>query len=172
MRHSACILEGVSAEGRPGGAVQISEIVGADLLAEAFEWAGTAAAARGATFNITNGDVFAWREAWPAIAEALGVEPGPDAPMRLSEYLATRAPLWERIVARDGLQRLGLAQFLGESHHYADVLLRKDAEVMGRPTLLSTIKLRQAGFVACRDSEESVRRWIGELQARRLLPRP
>lgn len=156
----------------PGGVAQISEIVGADLLAEAFVWAGEAAAACGETFNITNGDVFCWRDAWPAIAAALGVELGPDEPLRLSEYLATRGEAWGALVRRDGLQPLGLAQFLGESHHYADVLLRKDAQAIGRPTLLSTVKLRQAGFGACRDSEDSVRGWIGELQARRLLPRP
>lgn len=163
-------------EGRPfsypGGVLQISEIVGADLLAEAFAWAGTAEAARNETFNITNGDVFAWRDAWPALAEAFGVEVGPDEPMRLADYLSTRALLWEEIVRRDGLQPLRLGAFLGESHHYADVLLRKDAQTMGRPTLLSTIKLRQAGFVGCRDSVASVRRWIGELQAAKLLPQP
>ncbi|CAN7544088.1 SDR family oxidoreductase [Phenylobacterium sp. LjRoot219] len=156
----------------PGGVLQISEIVGADLLAEAFAWAGTAGAARHETFNITNGDVFAWRDAWPALAAAFGVEAGPDEPMRLSEYLSARAALWDGVVRREGLQSLALDAFLGESHHYADVLLRRDVETIGRPTLLSTIKLRQAGFAGCRDSVDSVRRWIGELQARKLLPKP
>ena len=104
------------------------------------------------------------------LAEAFGVEAGPDEPMRLAPWLLERAALWDTVVAREGLQRIGLAAFLGESHHYADILLRKDADAIGRPTLLSTIKLRQAGFSACRDSEDSLRRWARELQARRLLP--
>jgi nucleoside-diphosphate-sugar epimerase len=154
----------------PGGVAQISEIVGADLLAEAFLWAGRTPAAHGETFNITNGDAFSWRDAWPALAEAFGVEVGPDEPMRLAPWLIERAGLWDSLVARDGLQPIALAAFLGESHHYADILLRKDAEAIGRPTLLSTIKLRQAGFAGCRDSEDSLRGWVRELQLRRLLP--
>jgi nucleoside-diphosphate-sugar epimerase len=154
----------------PGGALQISEIVDADLLAEAFEWAATAPGARNETFNITNGDIFTWRDAWPALADAFGIAPGPDEPMSLVDYLSARTEAWDRIVAREGLQPLGLMRFLGESHHYADLLLRRDAQTIGRPTLLSTIKLRQAGFGACRDSEEVVRRWARALQDRRLLP--
>jgi nucleoside-diphosphate-sugar epimerase len=161
-------------EGRPfsypGGVGQIGEIVDADLLAEAFLWAAQTKSAHGETFNITNGDAFSWRDAWPAMAEAFGVETGADEPMRLAPWLLQRAPDWDALVAREGLQPIPLPAFLGESHHYADILLRKDAEAIGRPTLLSTIKLRQAGFAACRDSEDSLRRWVRELQLRRLLP--
>jgi nucleoside-diphosphate-sugar epimerase len=154
----------------PGGATQVSEIVGADLLAEAFAWAALSPAARNETFNIANGDVFDWREAWPALADVLGVHPGPDAPLRLVEYLSARTDLWDQIVERESLRPIGLLPFLGESHHYADLILRRGVETILRPTLLSTIKLRQAGFGACRDSEDSIRRWIGEMQARRLIP--
>ena len=72
---------------------------------------------------------------------------------------------------RAGLRPLRLMQFLGESHHYADLLVSL-GDKLQRPVLLSTVKLRQAGFHACRDSEDSVRRWIRELQDRRLIPRP
>lgn len=163
-------------EGAPfsytGGTVQISEIVDTDLLAEAFAWAAEAPHAASETFNITNGDVFAWRDAWPALADAFGLPAGPDEPMRLAGYLTARAALWDAIVIREGLRALRLPEFLGQSHHYADILLRPDAQTIGRPTLLSTIKLRQAGFNACRDSETVVRDWIRRLQDRALLPRP
>ena len=153
----------------PGGALQVAELVDPELLASAFEWAGASAAARDQTFNITNGDVFAWREAWPMMAESFGVATGPDEPLRLAEYFAGRSALWDRLVEREGLRQLGLFQFLGQSHHYADLLLNL-GDTLRRPVLLSTIKLRQAGFHECRDSEDSVRRWIRELQARRLIP--
>ena len=35
-------------------------------------------------FNITNGDVFEWRNVWPGIAETLGVKAGPDTPMSVT----------------------------------------------------------------------------------------
>jgi len=161
-------------EGRPfsypGGEFQLIELVDAALLAEAFQWAAESANAAGETFNITNGDVFSWRDAWPALAAAFGVELGPDEPMRLVDYLVPRAQLWDRIVQREGLRPIGLLRLLGESHHYADILLRMDARSISRPNLLSTIKLRQTGFAACRDSEEAVVRWIHEMQHRRLIP--
>jgi hypothetical protein len=146
------------------------ELVDAALLAEAFQWATESASAAGKTFNITNGDVFAWREAWPTLADAFGVELGPDQPMCLVDYLVARAGLWDRIVEREGLRPIGLMRLLGESHHYADMLLRKDARSIARPNLLSTIKLRQAGFAACRDSDEAIVRWIREMQRRCLIP--
>ena len=57
------------------------EAVDADLIAEALAWAAEAPAARGQTFNITNGDVFVWENVWPAIAQALGLEPAFDHPL-------------------------------------------------------------------------------------------
>jgi nucleoside-diphosphate-sugar epimerase len=156
----------------PGGELQVLEIVDASLIAEALEWAATSPQARSETFNITNGDVFAWREAWSVLADALGVELGADEPLKLATYLPARSALWDKIVIREGLRPLKLMQFLGESHHYADLLLRTSAARMERSTLLSTIKLRQAGFHACRDSEDVVRYWLRELQYRKLVPQP
>jgi nucleoside-diphosphate-sugar epimerase len=154
----------------PGGALQVGELVDAQLLAEAFQWAAESPNARQQTFNITNGDVFAWREAWPILADAFGLPVGAAQPLRLAEYLPSRSAIWDELVVRERLRPLTLAQFVGESHHYADILLRPDAPSRSRPALLSTIKLRLAGFSSCRDSEACVRRWIAELQDRRLLP--
>jgi nucleoside-diphosphate-sugar epimerase len=157
--------------GYPGGALQLSELADAALLAEAFDWATETPAAHNQTFNITNGDVFAWRDAWPVLADALGVQTGPDRPARMVDVLPPSGPLWARIVRRERLRLLTLEQLLGQSHHYADVLLRAGTETISPPTLLSTIKLRTAGFGACRDSEESIARWVQQLRDRRLIPR-
>ena len=64
----------------PGGAERVSQAVDADLLARAIAWAGETPAARNETFNVTNGDVFTWPNIWPAIADAVGMRPGPDEP--------------------------------------------------------------------------------------------
>jgi nucleoside-diphosphate-sugar epimerase len=155
----------------PGGEMQIGEIVDAALLAKALDWATDSFAARNETFNITNGDVFAWRDAWPLLADELGVDTGPDEPLLLARYLTDRAATWQQIVDRRGLRSLQLGQLLGHSHYYADILLRKDSNAIEYPTLLSTIALRQAGFADCQDSEETLRRWIRVLQERRLVPK-
>ncbi len=154
----------------PGGEIQIAELVDAGLLAQAFEWAALAKGAQNEIFNFTNGDVFAWRDAWPMLADVLAVTSGPEERLPLSTYLMERAELWDRIVAKYGLRPLSLEQFLGQSHHYADILLRPDASAIGYPTLLSTIKLRQAGFTPCVDSHASLRHWISVLRSRQLIP--
>jgi hypothetical protein len=62
-----------------------------------------------------------------------------------------------------------LAGLLGESHHYTDLLLSPN---LGNqlPTLVSTIKIRQTGFSACRDSLDSLRHWLQHMVALKLLP--
>jgi nucleoside-diphosphate-sugar epimerase len=155
-----------------GGAAHVMEMVDPRLLGQAFVWAAQAAAAANETFNITNGDVFAWPEVWPALAAAYGLEQGADEPRRLAQWLPEHAEVWDRVVARHGLRPLGLLPFLGESHHYIDALTRPGVSELARPILVSTIKLRQAGFSACYDTEDTLRHWTQEMVRRRLLPPP
>jgi hypothetical protein len=61
---------------------------------------------------------------------------------------------------------------VGQSAVYADVLLGVGRTVTPTPQLVSTIKLRQAGFAECLDSEDDAVEWFRRLQARRLLPPP
>jgi nucleoside-diphosphate-sugar epimerase len=155
----------------PGGATGLSEAVDADLLAAAFEWAASATAARNETFNITNGDVLSWRDSWPAIADALGMEVGPDQPMSLATEMPRRAGEWAAIVDRHALESpRDLAAFVGDSFVYADMLLHYGSDAVRPPALVSTIKLRQAGFGACIDSEDMFRKWFARFRERRLLP--
>jgi nucleoside-diphosphate-sugar epimerase len=162
------------AEGRPfsysGGAAYPCEAIDADLLAEAFDWAAHSPSAANELFNITNGDVFQWPDVWPAMASALQVETGPSAPLFLAKETATRAALWQQIVQRHGLVRNTLAGLVGDSFHYADFVLAPAQVKPPPPVLLSTIKLRQAGFAACRDTQAMLRDWFTRLRAMKLLP--
>ena len=155
----------------PGGATGLSEAVDADLLAAAFDWAMDAPAARNETFNITNGDVLSWRDSWPAIADALGMEVGPDIPMSLAAEMPRRAHEWAAIVDRYGLRSpRSLEAFVGDSFVYADMLFHYGTDVARPPALVSTIKLRQAGFGDCIDTEDMFRKWFARFRERRLLP--
>jgi nucleoside-diphosphate-sugar epimerase len=154
----------------PGGAPQVMELVDPRLLGEAFLWAAEAPAAANETFNITNGDVFAWPEVWPALADALGMDAGPAEPTRIAPRLADSAADWATIVAKHGLRPIPLPALLGESHHYADALLRPGVDAVALPILVSTVKLRQAGFAACYDSEDTLRHWLQVMVERKLLP--
>ncbi|MDE2362043.1 MAG: NAD-dependent epimerase/dehydratase family protein [Hyphomicrobiales bacterium] len=156
----------------PGGADYTLEAVDARLLARALAWAALAPAARNETFNLTNGDVFVWRNVWPAIAAALGMEAGEPEPLRLAEYLPARAGIWREIAARRGLVEPDIEKLLGRSHQYADYCM---ASLTGRaapPALVSTIKLRKAGFGDCIDTEDMFRELFADLVAKKILPPP
>ena len=149
----------------PGGFV--TEAVDADLLARALAWMATTESAWDETFNVTNGDVFTMRGVWPAIADALGMEAGPLAPASLAETMPAREPEWAALCDELALDApRSFERFVGQGFVYADVFL---APASGA-TLVSTIKIRQAGFADCVDTEDMFQRLLRRLQERNLLP--
>ena len=103
-----CLRRDPARKGEPfgftGGPSFVWEAADADLVADVMVWAAGSPHAANEAFNITNGDVFEWRNVWPALAKTLGVESGPDTPMSLAAYLAAHSDLWDRIVAKYGLR--------------------------------------------------------------------
>lgn len=158
--------------GYPGGVSYVWEAVDARLLANVFVWASSAKAAAGQHFNVTNGDVFEWRNLWPSLAATLGVEAGPDRPRELKHWLPEHSAVWDRVVAKHGLRKVALPDLLGESHHYADFCFAYGASVPPPPAFVSAIKLRQAGFTEVCDTEEMFRYWLSQFIGRGILPGP
>jgi nucleoside-diphosphate-sugar epimerase len=156
----------------PGGAHYVWEAVDARLVGEVLHWAATDGRAAGETFNVTNGDVFAWRDLWPALTDELGLEVGPDEPRQLATWLPEHAAVWDDVVRRYDLERLSLGMLVGESHHYADYCFRYGHAEPPPFKFLSTIKLRQAGFAPCYDTQDTFRYWLSVLVERRVLPPP
>jgi nucleoside-diphosphate-sugar epimerase len=153
----------------PGGAERVGQAVDADLLARAIAWAGEAPAAVNETFNVTNGDVFTWPNIWPAIAEAVGMRPGPDEPFLLQSL--GRGD-WDRARLRFGLKSPALTDFVGQSLEYADYQMRYGHTEPGPPAIVSTVKIAQAGFHEVMDTELMFRKWFKVFQRKRLLPPP
>ena len=154
----------------PGGGRAVHEAVDARLLARVLEWAATAPSARNEIFNVTNGDVFDWHDVWPAIAESLGMEVGEPEAQRLAVAMPARADEWAAIVDRYDLRApREMADFVGGSWQYADMLFSA-SDRRALPALLSTVKLRQAGFAECIDTEDMFREWFQIFRERRLLP--
>ena len=162
-------------EGRPfaypGHVAFVREAADVRLIAGACVWAAHADKARNEHFNLTNGEVFQWRDLWPSLAEFLGVETGPDEPLKLAEYLPSRSDLWDRMVVKYGLRQLSMAQVLGESHHSADQRFGYGLKEPPPPSFVSTVKIKQAGFTDTYDTELAVKHWLGVLMDRRILPR-
>lgn len=156
----------------PGGPPAVQEAVDADLLARVLEWSARSPAAADQIFNVTNGDVYCWHDVWPGLAALFGMEIGEPRPTRLAEAMPPRADEWERAVDRHGLVApRHMASFVGGSWAYADILFAPGGS-RALPVLLSTVKLRQAGFHDCMDTETMLRSWIIRLQEQRFLPNP
>lgn len=137
-----------------------------DLIGDALLWAAESPAARDQTFNIGNGDVFAWRDVWPVLAEAFGVAPGRERDFTLAGEMARLAPVWAQLVAEQGLAApADPIAFLGGSISLTDLCLASELR-----EALSTIRLRKAGFAGCASTVEVMRKWIGRYQELRLLP--
>jgi len=153
----------------PGGPSFVWEAADADLVADMMVWAGQSPQAANEAFNITNGDVFEWRNLWPALAETLGVETGPDMPTSVAAYLEENAHVWDRIVAKYGLRSRNLRELVGRGDQHVDFAFAYGAPA-GPRAFVSTIKLRQAGFTRTIDTENSFRNALRSLIDHKLLP--
>jgi nucleoside-diphosphate-sugar epimerase len=154
----------------PGGAPRVGQAVDVDLLARAIAWCGEADAARNEAFNVTNGDVFTWENIWPALADALGMKPGRAAPLSLAQESRKWIAPWDELRRKHNLVAPGLEEFVGLSFQYADYQMRYGQTESGPPSIVSTVKINQAGFTEMMDTEAMFRKWFAEAKASRLLP--
>jgi nucleoside-diphosphate-sugar epimerase len=123
------------------------QCVDATLLAKAIVWMSTAPACANEAYNVTNGDFIRWSNLWPRCAEFFGMAAGPVKTVRLAEVMADKAPVWERIVTKHRLRPTPYAQTA--LWPYGDFVFTPGYDIMS-----DTLKLRQAGFAACVDTEK------------------
>ncbi len=140
------------------------QVTSAKILAEATIWAGQTPAAEDEIFNITNGDYFRWEHMWPRIGRMFGMEVVPPTPTPLATYMADKAPLWDAMTQKYGLQTEVPYDKL-VSWAFGDFIFNS-----GFDNISSTIKARRAGFPACIDTEEMFRELLKELQEKRIIP--
>lgn len=156
----------------PGAVGLIKQPSDVDLIARAIDWAGEHPAAADEVFNIDNGEVFGFETVWPAIADAFGMQPAAPRALQLAQFLPAQAAAWDRVRARHDLRAPALAPFLGSSPMLADFSMGAGPNGLARPAIVSSVKLRQAGFHDTLDSETMFRTWIQRYQQHRLLPLP
>lgn len=156
----------------PGGPVDLVwEGVDADMLGRCIRWTTEAKVARGKAYNFTNGDVYVWRSCWPAIAAALGMEPGPERKILLGETMPERGAEWDALRRKHDLVAPDINAFVGQSFAYVDLLMAHGLEERrGLPTILSTVELRQDGFTEVIDTEAMFAKFFRQFQDRKLLP--
>ncbi|NKC14490.1 MAG: NAD-dependent epimerase/dehydratase family protein [Gammaproteobacteria bacterium] len=141
----------------------LTQVTSIELLAEAMDWMTSDSGCANQAFNITNGDAFRWSQVWPRIADFFDMPCGSVRPMRLAEVMSGRELLWQKIVAREGLQPLCLSRIVNWG--YLDATLERTWD-----ELLCTNKTRRFGFHGWADSQELMLALFAQYREARILP--
>jgi nucleoside-diphosphate-sugar epimerase len=149
--------------GKPGAFRSIYQVTESSHLANALHWAATAPQCANQAFNITNGDYFRWCNVWPKIAAVFEMPAGDVQTIPLVAHMADKAPLWEKLVARHGLQPYRFDELV--AWPFGDYVFGCDWDVM-----TSTVKARQFGFHEVVDSEEMFVRLLTRFRQERIVP--
>jgi nucleoside-diphosphate-sugar epimerase len=149
--------------GKPGAWTAIYQVTDAGLLSRAQVFAATAPTAANAVFNITNTDFFRWCNVWPRIAEAFDMPWAAPQTIRLTEFMADKAPLWADMVARHGLMPNAYADLV--AWPFGDYVFACDWDIMS-----DTLKIRQAGFTEGVDSEAMLVSLLRDYRAQKIVP--
>ena len=132
-------------------------------LADAAVWAATDPRCANQAYNITNGDYFRWQHAWPKIAAVFDMPVGEPEPQSLVQFMTDKAPLWDAMVKKHGLQPYRFDEIV--AWPFGDYVFNCDWDVMSNVT-----KSRLHGFHAVVDSEEMFVRLLGRFRAERIVP--
>jgi nucleoside-diphosphate-sugar epimerase len=141
----------------------LQETTDAELFGRATLWALGEDKARNEIFNVSNGDVYRWRQLWNELAAFYELPIAEPLAMSTVSEMSEKAPLWDSMVARYALHATSYDQIANWA--FVDWMLNFREE-----TILSTIKIRQAGFADCIDTHQSFRRQLTRLRDQRVIP--
>ena len=143
----------------------IVDVVDARLLGDHLRWAATAPMAKNQAFNVSNGDVFRWRQMWPKVAANFDLE--------VPEYKGYPTPLvdqmvdanaeWRSIVEANKLVNYEATHLASWWHSDAD--LGRQLE-----TFADMSKSRECGFLEYQSSEKSFSDLFAQLREARIIP--
>ncbi len=142
----------------------LMQVTDADLLARAQVWAATSPHAANEAFNVTNGDAFRFEQIWPRFADFFGMKLGQPLHIPLTAFMADKAPVWDRIVAKHGLRQQSYDSMA--AWEFGDFTFHSDWDV-----LFSDGKRMRAGFTETLDSEERFLELFQVLRDENVIPR-
>jgi nucleoside-diphosphate-sugar epimerase len=141
----------------------LSEATDGRQLARAMVFLSTSPKARNEAFNVTNGDLFRWKDLWPRIARLFDMPCGEVQTLSLPQWAADKNPVWERIVRRHKLKSCRLDEVA--LWPFGDFVFRQSCDVISSMT-----KIRIAGFHHTVDTEELYLSILRQYREARILP--
>jgi nucleoside-diphosphate-sugar epimerase len=142
---------------------RLYQFIDVDLLAKAMVWTATTPAAANEAFNITNGDLFRWRQMWPRVAEFFEMEVAEPQTIPVAASMADKGPQWDQMVAEHGLKPYALDDIVNWA--YLDMALNNDIDQMS-----SLTKIFKAGWTNVWDSEATITRQLQKLRDNKIIP--
>src|ERR1700687_4153720 len=113
----------------------LQETTDAELFGRATLWALGEDKARNEIFNVSNGDVYRWRQLWKELAAFYDLPIAEPLAMSTASEMSEKAPLWDSLVARYCLHATPYEQIANWA--FVDWMLNFREE-----TIQSTIKIR------------------------------
>jgi nucleoside-diphosphate-sugar epimerase len=148
----------------PGSAwTSLYQVTESAHFARAAHWAATEPRCANQAYNITNGDYFRWCNLWPRIAEVFEMPVADPRPLKLVEFMADKAALWQQLVQHHGLQPYRFDEVV--AWPFGDYVFGCNWDVMSDVT-----KSRRHGFHEVVDSEEMFVRLLRRFRSERIVP--
>jgi nucleoside-diphosphate-sugar epimerase len=144
------------------------QVVDAELLARAAIFVSTTEGCGNKAFNVGNGDMFRWKYMWPALAQYFGLKPAGPQPYSLKEFLAGKQPLWDAMTRKYGLKAFPFER----TPEWAQGSFAPPNSRLGceYDFISDTIRVRQAGFAECIDSEQMFLGMFERFRTEKLIP--
>lgn len=133
------------------------------LLTRALEWMAISPQCANQAINVVNGDYPRWSVLWPQLAAMLGLQAGPPRAIRLGQYLADKAPVWDAIVTRHRLKASALDRIV--LWNYGDYAFAPEWDIMS-----SMEKARRFGFSGRVDTREMFARMFAGYREQQIIP--
>jgi nucleoside-diphosphate-sugar epimerase len=149
--------------GKPGAYDSIYQVTESAHFAKAALWAATEQRCGNQAFNITNGDYFRWRNVWPKIAAVFEMPIGDLQPISLTQQMAKKRSLWEKMTTKYGLIHIPYLDLV--AWPFADYVFGADWDIMSDVT-----KSRLFGFHDVVDSESMFVRLLRRFREERIVP--
>lgn len=139
-----------------------AQVTDAHALARASLWAAVAETAHNQAFNYVH-EPFRWRRVWERVGHALGLEVGPPTPLELASHMPALEPVWNRLVAEQGLESPPYDKAVGWG--FGDFVFGAEFDVVS-----DMGKIRRAGFSETVDTIEALTAAIRRQQADGAIP--
>lgn len=140
------------------------EVVDVELLAKVMVWAATHPAGANQAFNVSNGDLFRWKNVWPSIAKFFGQDAEFPLTMPLASLMADKDELWKTMQTKYGLKNIAFKDLV--LWNFADWVFSREYDWFS-----DVNKLRRAGFHdQVLDSEEMFLRQLQQLRDNKIIP--